>query len=468
MQHRAASLTAVYPIVPGCEGLLPLKRAFPLVWLHIAAHIALNQATKLPCKCQAGPSAGPRAGKTIIVTSLLEKNADGSVSAPFPHDEDARLEALHDYCILDTGKDPRFDRITALVAETLSVPVVVISLVDRARQWFKSIQGADVAEIDRRMGFCAHTIVQPTDAPMVIIDAVNDPRFATNPLVVGEPFLRFYAGAPLIDAQGLKLGSLCVHDLRPRPDWSAADSAILAQFAAITMDQIAFQRAEHERAILLDEMAHRVKNVIAVISGIASLSGRNHPAAADYLIDFRGRLAAIATAHQDVVTGSWSRANANRIITDITAPYQSAGETRVDIRVEDCLLPAASAQTLALVTHELLTNAVKYGALSVDSGTLLVTGEREGEVVAFVWRERGGPEVQAPQHKGFGSVMLERAVKAQGGTAHLDWDQGRPDRPLYAAGLTKGEPLSTGRQFQTQRLDRHQASRSTHAGWHRR
>ena len=355
------------------------------------------------------------------LTSLLEKNADGSVSAPRPHNENSRLEALYSYCILDTGKDPRFDRITALVSDTLSVPVVVISLVDRARQWFKSIQGADVAEVDRRMGFCAHTIVQPTDAPMVVIDALDDPRFSTNPLVVGEPFLRFYAGAPLIDAQGLKLGSLCVHDLRPRPDWSAAQSATLAQFAAITMDQIAFQRAEHERTILLDEMAHRVKNVIAVISGIASLSGRNHPAAADYLDDFRGRLAAIATAHQDVIAGGTSRADASQIVTGIMAPHQNISGSRIMIDVESCLLQSSPAQTLALVTHELLTNAIKYGALSVPEGSVQISGARAGKHIAFTWRERGGPAVSVPGHKGFGTTMLDRAISAQGGVSRIDW-----------------------------------------------
>jgi PAS domain S-box-containing protein len=131
-----------------------------------------------------------------------------------PADEEARIAALHDLCILDTPPEERFDRITRLAQVLLDVPICLISLVDRDRQWFKSRQGIDVSETPRALSFCAHAILDP--GPLVIEDARADPRFQDNPLVCGAPYVRFYAGQPLHGPDGSRLGTLCVIDRVPR------------------------------------------------------------------------------------------------------------------------------------------------------------------------------------------------------------------------------------------------------------
>jgi DNA-binding response OmpR family regulator len=136
------------------------------------------------------------------------------VRARVPDDEAQRLEVLHQLAVLDTPREERFDRITRITAATLDVPIALISLVDRDRQWFKSCVGIDVSETPRDMAFCAHAVQQRAD--VVVADTLLDERFADNPLVVDGPRIRFYAGAPLLMDDGTCLGTLCVADTRPR------------------------------------------------------------------------------------------------------------------------------------------------------------------------------------------------------------------------------------------------------------
>ena len=134
--------------------------------------------------------------------------------APTPSEESERLKALLECQILDTSAEPVFDAYVRAVAEACDTPVALISLVDRHRQWFKAKIGLDVDQTPRDIAFCGHTILQ-TEA-MVINDAAEDERFRHNPLVTGEPFIRFYAGVPLRLLAGERLGSLCVIDFKPR------------------------------------------------------------------------------------------------------------------------------------------------------------------------------------------------------------------------------------------------------------
>ncbi|MFM9913551.1 MAG: GAF domain-containing protein, partial [Methylophilaceae bacterium] len=128
--------------------------------------------------------------------------------------EQRRLQELKSFGVLDTPPEAEFDRLTSLVARICQVPIALVSLVDEDRQWFKSSVGLDVCETDRDISFCTHTI-QGTEL-FLVPDAHIDPRFATNPLVTGEPHIRFYAGIPLISYNGYVLGSLCAIDLVPR------------------------------------------------------------------------------------------------------------------------------------------------------------------------------------------------------------------------------------------------------------
>lgn len=134
--------------------------------------------------------------------------------APLPANETARLAAVNSFELLDSAEEEQFDDLTKLAAYICDAPISVISLIDENRQWFMSKFGLDPREMPREFAFCAWTILQ--DDIMEVPDALLDDRFKSNPLVTGEPKIRFYAGKPLVTANGLKLGTLCVVDNKPR------------------------------------------------------------------------------------------------------------------------------------------------------------------------------------------------------------------------------------------------------------
>lgn len=156
--------------------------------------------------------------------------------APSNHPlEPIRLDELHAAGILDSPLSPQMERITRLATLSLGAPICAVSLIDAQRQWFCSIQGLDVAETERSVSFCGHTILTP--GIMEIPDALDDPRFADNPLVIGEPYIRFYAGRPLLGLSELPIGTLCVIDRRPRT-LNDAERAILDELGAMAQAEI--------------------------------------------------------------------------------------------------------------------------------------------------------------------------------------------------------------------------------------
>lgn len=164
-----------------------------------------------------------------------------------------RLQALRRYRLLDTEAHPAFDRVTKATAAALKAPIALISLVDDERQWFKSFIGLSVQETPRCYSFCSHAI-EGSDV-FVVEDASQDSRFASNPLVTGEPFIRFYAGAPLIDDEGFALGTLCV--IAPeRRTLSHDEQVILESLAACAMTAIAL----HQQSLTLARAERLLKN----------------------------------------------------------------------------------------------------------------------------------------------------------------------------------------------------------------
>lgn len=196
-------------------------------WLRLlAAMTATDPAAR--------PTAREAATALAEITIAEKAGLSGTPSVPAP-DEAARLEAVHRYQILDTPQDGAFDRITSLASRLFSVPIAIVSVVDQDRIWFKSHHGLDVDEVDREPGLCASAILQ--NEPWIIEDARLDSRALSNPLVLGELGLQFYAGIPLHTRDGYNLGTLCIIDRHPRT-LSHQDLTTLEDLAAIVMHDL--------------------------------------------------------------------------------------------------------------------------------------------------------------------------------------------------------------------------------------
>ena len=165
------------------------------------------------------------------------------IRAPIPENEPARLTSLRALNILDTEPEERFDRITRVAAALFNVPMATITLLDENRQWFKSCQGTAGREDPRDASFCAHVVYNRE--PMVVVDALSDERFADNPLVLGGPRIRFYAGYPVTLDDGNCIGTLCLLDTRPHT-FEESDLRQLRDLALIVTEQ--FQALKVEQA----------------------------------------------------------------------------------------------------------------------------------------------------------------------------------------------------------------------------
>lgn len=151
------------------------------------------------------------------------------------YDETLRVHTLRELNILDTAPEDRFDRLTRLAKRMFNVPIALVSLIDSDRQWFKSSIGLPVSQTARSVSFCGHAILQ--NEAFVVPDASLDQRFATNPLVLGEPHIRFYAGQPLKLGNGIVLGTLCIIDSVPR-SFSDEDREALRDLAKIVENEL--------------------------------------------------------------------------------------------------------------------------------------------------------------------------------------------------------------------------------------
>ena len=175
---------------------------------------------------------------------------------PLPENENARLKILHDYQILDTPAEDTFDDIALLASQICDAPIALISLVDENRQWFKSRIGLDIEETPRDVSFCAHAIASSSPDVFLVYDVLNDERFIENPLVVNEPQIRFYAGAPLVTPEKESLGTLCVIDRKPRQLTERQISALQA-----LARQVSLQLELRRTSALLAQANEELKNL---------------------------------------------------------------------------------------------------------------------------------------------------------------------------------------------------------------
>ncbi len=186
------------------------------------------------------------------------------LKAPIPKNEKFRLKSLQKLKILDTAPEDRFDRITNLASRLFDVPIATLTLVDSNREWFKSVCGLNKRESDRAISFCGHAML--AEDIFIIPDATKDPRFADNPMVIGKPFIRFYAGVPIFSSDGHRMGTFCIKDRKPRV-FSKKDQELLKALASWSQTELNYhdlakaletaKELEKERKALIEQKAQK-------------------------------------------------------------------------------------------------------------------------------------------------------------------------------------------------------------------
>lgn len=443
--------------------------------------------------------------------------------------------------------------ITDFAATLCEAPIALVSFVEAERQWFPARTGLDARQTPREQSFCAFAMLG--DDIMVVPDARKDARFRQNPLVTGEPNICFYAGAPLVSDDGIRLGALCIIDRRPRDDLTLTQRQGLKILAANIMlfltSRRSIRRSDREldareakfrvladampqmvwstlpdgfhdyynarwyeytgvepgstdgegwngmfhpddqerawsvwrhsletgdpyeieyrlrdargeyrwtlgralpirdengaitrwfgtctdihdqkmiqvqREVIAQELSHRIKNIFSVINGLISFSTRHHPEARAVANDLRDRIMALGRAHDFVRPHSEASCptTGQNSLLGMLGELLSVYAERVRITGDDLKIDDLSATPLALVFHELATNAAKYGALSTPDGRVDLHCEARQDHVDFSWKEFGGPTVSPPTDAGFGTQLVElSAIRQMGGTVSRDWN----------------------------------------------
>lgn len=220
-----------------------------------------------------------------------------------------------------------------------------------------------------------------------------------------------------------------------RDEWGAVVGGVnmLVDLSQHKQDQAALAEEARRLKGLLDELNHRVKNTLATVQSLAAQTFRGSEVPPEVREAFDGRLRALSKTHNQLSRGRWEAADLRALVDDILLPYRSDGDERVRLAGPPVLLPPPAAVMLAMVLHELATNAIKYGALSSPDGRLEVSwtlapeaaaaGTEAGERLRITWTESGGPRVEPPARRGFGSKLLERGITRQlNGTAEIAFE----------------------------------------------
>ncbi|KAK9835825.1 hypothetical protein WJX74_008785 [Apatococcus lobatus] len=258
------------------------------------------------------------------------------MGAPIPSNEAGRLEAMHFLRMMKDAPDPRLDELTFILQQLFKVPVCLVSIVDDDHQWFKSNQGLACSSTDRKSSFCAWTLLPQHPELLIVEDALEDARFRDNPLVAGDPRIRFYAGAPLIIFDNVRIGSLCVIDFKPR-NLDAAIYNLLFNFAALVVREI--ERADHN---LRWQKALDPKSAIQRPDDLTDL---------DYMTDVVMIL--------DIQNPDWKTLYANNCLEDVTGLSRAQEETRQAMETNNQELKFSAEFTLVASP----TSGSKQGAM---------------------------------------------------------------------------------------------------------
>lgn len=335
-------------------------------------------------------------------------------------DEALRLAALHRYNILDTPREPNYDEVVTLASAICNTPISVINLIDDKRQWFKAEVGLGIRETPLNTSICAHAILQ--EDFFEIPDTLQDPRISDNPLCLGEPHLRFYAGALLKSPEGMPLGTLCVLDHQPR-QLDSQQRFALTVLARMVMTQIELAHALAGADLMMREVDHRVKNSLTLVSSLLNMQAKSSDSA-DTRTELgiaNNRVSAIADLHSQLHRSSnVDSVNAATLLESIveTMAQTSTRAVDIDLQVDPLTLNATQANSLGLLVNELVTNALLHGFDMEESGRVMVELKRDNDKAALRVSDtgRGLPDGFMPeQSKGLGMRVAAGAARQLGG-----------------------------------------------------
>lgn len=336
--------------------------------------------------------------------------------ARLPWNERDRLSHLRSFDLLDTKAEGCFDDITQLLCSIFHAPIALVSLVDKERQWFKSVQGLEARETDRRSSFCAWTLLPVNPEVLVVEDALEDGRFKNNPLVEGPPYIRFYAGAPLVASNGLRLGSLCIIDKVPR-QLSAESCALLCNFAEMVVREI-------ER----DKVPAPVQPEVTVLPSGNSVSGgsiRGTNASKEgvfccdtsdpkWRILFMNDAAALMAGigrKQAMGMGVWELFQTpGREQAESAAAWTLTAQKGVDFSLTAVSTKAASPEQVALVFRPATSDNFDQHMPQIGIPGFVQSARAENTQIYFAFIKKRPKQVHAMEERPFGAdrVMLPR------------------------------------------------------------
>ncbi len=396
-------------------------------------------------------------------------------------DDARRLRALRSYRVLDTEPELAFDNVTEIAARLFQAPIVLVSMVDEHRQWFKSKVGLEVSETPREYAFCDHAIRQ--DEPMVVPDASKDPRFAANPLVTGEPNIRFYCGVPLRTPEGEGLGTLCIIDRKPR----SMDGDSLEGLQALARqveeelevrkrlagleDVLALEKErQRDKELLASMIVHDMRGPLTSILTCAAMlrpDDREQRELVDDLGAEASRMRRMLTDVLDICLSEIGglpvrklRFSLQQLATSAEKTYRHVARQRGQTIVLDLasapLLVDADPDLLQRVVGNLLNNAVRHGPPRmpitlrmrrvgdqirievVDRGAVLPADVQENLFALF---QRGGGAAQGG--RGIGLAFCARVADALGGSVGVEPDGEQGNRFYFALPATNGSGASS-------------------------
>ena len=413
-----------------------------------------------------------------------------------PEDEASRMAALESYRVLDTVQEQAFDDLVALASHICNTPIALVSLVDRERQWFKAKVGLDADQTPRAVSFCGHAI-NSADV-FCVPDAHQDPRFKKNPLVTGEPLIRFYAGAPLATPEGHRVGTLCVIDRFPRTlsdEQRATLEALARQVVALLELRKVAASALEQRALLsqqakrlkssnedLEQFAyvasHDLKEPTRVMASFAKLLREEYSAVVDeagqrYLSFIEGaseRMQALIDgvldfARIDVAGKPAAATDANRALEQALLNLGLKSENgSAEIATEKLPAVVADADQLTLVFQNLIGNALKFSQQDTPRVRVWVKEDAPGWCCFAI--EDNGIGIEARHHErifdmfqrlhhrdvfpgtGMGLALCRKSVHRHGGRIWVESELGQGSTfyftlPQVEEGSPPPDPLSS-------------------------